>query len=572
MSKKMEYGSDVIAEILRQQGIEYVTYNPGSTITNIYDSLMHFDDRGMPKPILCCHEEIAIAIAHGYGKVTGKAMAVLLHSNVGLQHASMAIFNAWCDRVPLLIIGGIGPMDSEKRRPWIDWIHTSHSQTSIINDYVKWHDEPYSLAAAEESLQRAFYLTNTEPKAPTYVSMDVSIQESLIENNAYRFRTKFHTKAKPSQADPETIKEIAYGLLKACFPIVIVDYMGKNKLSVNNLIQLAEYLDIAVLDCGGRYNFPNAHELCMTGQEEAILKKSDYILALDVQDLQGFFDTHNYTKQNKLVHVTLSDYLLSSWSSEYQKFCSEAEYVYADSAFFLKELILWFETNNKSIVDSSERKKYLSMLHNKQKKLWIKEATPKFDSNLITMPALLYQIWDSIKHENWSLVGFGSILIGQWARKLWEFKKPDSYFGFSGGAGLGYGLGAAIGASLALSKKDIICINLQTDGDLLFTPSALWTMAHYNVPVLNIVFNNKSYGNTKGHSRRTALLRKRDVDKDSGSDIYDPVVNYPILARSFGIKSFNTINDLKNIRPTLDKAISYIKTNKKPVLIDIIFE
>lgn len=573
MKKRMEYGSDVIADILRQQEIEYIAYNPGSTITAICDSLVHFDDRTMPNLILCCHEEIAIAIAHGYAKVSEKPMAVLLHSNVGLQHAAMAIFNAWCDRVPLLIISGIGPMDSKKRRPWIDWIHTSQYQTSIINDYVKWHDQPYSLSAVEESLQRAIYLTNVEPKAPTYVAIDTSIQEKAVEDSRDYSTLIFKTKNNPPQVSSEAIQNILDALLKASLPIIIVDYVGRNCLAVNYLVHLSDYLNIPVLDCGGRYNFPNTHELCLTGKEAYLLEKADYILALDVQDLQGFLDMYNYKNNSFITHVTLSDYLINSWAADYQKFCSQAEYCYGDSTKFLQQLLkILSMTNNEQVSTAIKEREYLRTVSNTQRKLWLEEATTQLSADAITIPALLLKIWIVIKDEQWMLANFGNVIIGQWARRLWEFKEPFSYQGFSGGAGLGYGLGASIGAALACKDKHKICINLQTDGDFLVTPSALWTAAHNKLPLLIIVINNNAYGNTKCHAIQLAKKRGRNYNNMVGSDINQPVVNYSKLSESFGIKSFASIQEVSQIEITLKKALVYIKKHKKPVLVDVMVE
>jgi thiamine pyrophosphate-dependent acetolactate synthase large subunit-like protein len=128
--------------------------------------------------LLCLHEEHAVAIAHGWAKVTGRAMAAAAHSNVGLFHATMAVFNAWCDRMPLLLIGATGPVDAAKRRPWIEWIHTARDQGALLRHYTKWDDQPASPAAARESLLRAHWLAETAPQAPVYVNLDAGLQEA----------------------------------------------------------------------------------------------------------------------------------------------------------------------------------------------------------------------------------------------------------------------------------------------------------------------------------------------------------------------------------------------------------
>src|SRR5262245_3548510 len=131
--------------------------------------------------LLCLHEEHAVAIAHGYAKVTGKPMAAAVHSNVGLMHATMAIFNAWCDRMPVIVFGATGPVDAAKRRPWIDWLHTTQDQAAMIRNFIKWDAQPASVAAAQEALLRANLIARTAPRGPVYINLDVGLQEQEVE-------------------------------------------------------------------------------------------------------------------------------------------------------------------------------------------------------------------------------------------------------------------------------------------------------------------------------------------------------------------------------------------------------
>ena len=164
------FGSDVVADALRATDVAYIALNPGASYRGLHDSLVNYLGNARPQLLLCLHEESAVAIAHGYAKVTGKAMAVAVHSNVGLMHATMAIFNAWCDRMPMVILGATGPVDAVKRRPWIDWIHTARDQGALVRGYTKWDDQPASPAAAREAVLRANWIANTAPRGPTYVA------------------------------------------------------------------------------------------------------------------------------------------------------------------------------------------------------------------------------------------------------------------------------------------------------------------------------------------------------------------------------------------------------------------
>src|SRR5690242_12717346 len=174
------FGSDVAADALRATDIPYIALNPGASYRGFHDSIVNYLGNARPQMLLCLHEESAVAIAHGYAKVTGKAMAVAVHSNVGLMHATMAIFNAWCDRMPVLVLGATGPVDSAKRRPWIDWIHTAADQGALVRGYTKWDDQPASAGAAREALLRGAWITNTAPMGPVYINLDAGMQEAKL--------------------------------------------------------------------------------------------------------------------------------------------------------------------------------------------------------------------------------------------------------------------------------------------------------------------------------------------------------------------------------------------------------
>ena len=197
------FGSDVVADTLRALDIPYIALNPGASYRGLHDSIVNYLGNEQPQMLLCLHEESAVAIAHGYAKVTGKAMAAAVHSNVGLMHATMAIFNAWCDRMPMLILGATGPVDAVKRRPWIDWIHTARDQGAIIRNYTKWDDQPASPVAAREAVLRADWIANTAPCGPTYVNLDAELQEGKLAEpvppiDAKRFMPQVRSAAAPA--------------------------------------------------------------------------------------------------------------------------------------------------------------------------------------------------------------------------------------------------------------------------------------------------------------------------------------------------------------------------------------
>ena len=169
--------SDVIVDCIKRYDFPYITLNPGASFRGLHDSLVNYGDN-QPPMMLCNHEEIAVQIAHGYAKASGKPMAVILHNLVGLLHACMAIYYAYLDRVPIFIIGATGPMDEAKRRPHIDWTHTALVQGNAVRDYVKWDYQPTSIDGVPESFARAYSIMMTEPKGPIYMCYDAALQEA----------------------------------------------------------------------------------------------------------------------------------------------------------------------------------------------------------------------------------------------------------------------------------------------------------------------------------------------------------------------------------------------------------
>jgi thiamine pyrophosphate-dependent acetolactate synthase large subunit-like protein len=256
------WGSDAIAEMLRRLGVPFLALNPGASYRGLHDSLVNHLGNRDPQMLLCLHEESAVAIAHGYAKVTGRPMGALLHSNVGLMHASMAIFNAWCDRVPMLLLGATGPVDAARRRPWIDWIHTASDQGALIRDYTKWDNQPASIAATFEALMRAHQLTRTAPCAPTYVNLDAAMQEAPLSAMPPLPDPSRFAPASPAAASMEQLERIARMLDGARAPVILMGRVERGEAAWRDRVALAERLQAGVItDLKMGAAFPTDHPL-----------------------------------------------------------------------------------------------------------------------------------------------------------------------------------------------------------------------------------------------------------------------------------------------------------------------
>jgi thiamine pyrophosphate-dependent acetolactate synthase large subunit-like protein len=326
---KAEFGSDLVIEMLRLLEVPYVALNPGSSFRGIHDSLVNFPGPSTgsgrtagPEMVLCCHEEIAIAVALGYARAIGKPMAAAVHSMVGLQHASMAIYNAWCERQPMLVIGGTGPVATHHRRNWIDWVHTALVQGNLVRDFTKWDDQPGSVEDIPASLMRGYRIATTEPRGPVYLCYDVDHQEAQIAQPLMLPDvTRFSTPT-PVGADPDALRQAAAMLSGSQFPVIVADAVGRHKDALPVLAQLAELLAAPVVSAGG-YNMASNHPLNFSTARQETLSRADVVLALDVADMSGTlgtgvlaqYDPTMYVNPDaKVIHISVWDLLQHSWA------------------------------------------------------------------------------------------------------------------------------------------------------------------------------------------------------------------------------------------------------------------
>ena len=581
--KQPQYGSDVVVDLMKAFDIEYAAFNPGATFRGIHDSIVNYGGNYKPEVIFCNHEEISVAVAHGYAKATGKPMIAIVHNMVGLQHASMAIFNAYIDRVPIMVLGGTGPMNTKRRRPRIDWIHTALVQGNQVRDYVKWDDQPYSLADVPDSFIRGYRIATTEPMAPIYINYDADIQEDSITSPVELPDMRRFAPPAPVQANPEALRRAAQLLVNAQAPLIIADTLGRNPKTVPALVELAEAFGAPVVDKGARFNFPTTHPLDATDGARDLLKKADVILALDVADLFGSLTTVSKQTRDceyvtspavKLISISMHDMLVHSWAGDYQALQALDVPICADTAVAVPELtrlcreLIGNDANKKSAIEA--RRKELGDKHESRRAKWRADAQAKASQKQISTAWLALELGETIKKEDWVLVNGTS---NGWARRLWDFSKPNQYLGASGGAGVGYGSGAAIGAALALKGTGKLAVDIQSDGDLLMTSSSLWTAAKHRIPLLIVMHNNQSFYNSEEHGIEVAKFRNRPVENAGiGTHVDDPAVDYAKLAQSFGVNAEGVVRNPADLRPALERGLKFVKEKNLPYLVDVIAE
>ena len=582
MKTEGSFGSDLVVDLMKLYDIEYAAINPGASYRGIQESIVNYGGNKSPEIITCCHESIAVGIAHGYALAKKKPMAAICHDVVGLQHASLAINNAWNCRTPVMILGGTGPMDAKKRRPWIDWLHTALVQGNAVRDYVKWDDQPASIEAFPESFARAYKLCMTKPHGPVYLCYDSDLQERAIEQEIPLPDKERLAPPTPIQAPGAAIEEAANLLVSARNPVIIADRMGYAPEARASLVQLAELLCVPVIDTDGAFNFPNDHPLDLTGCGDALLREADLVLGLEVYDMamqimevnkKTGLPEYKIPESAKLINVTLEDLMVSKWLCDYGPLLPLDMAVCADTDVFLPALLAACKRlvqNDPAKAERAERAQKLAGIKEKAKAEWLATKDKAWDSTPISPARIAAELWAVVKGRDWTLINKTLGGLGNWTRRLWEWKEPEQIMRTAGDAGLGVGLAYAAGVALAYRGTDRLCVNLQTDGDLNFIPATLWTLAHHNIPLLTVMDNNRAYNNSLRHAQTIAKKRNRSEETIGiGTRFTNPEIDYAQLANSYGVMGIGPIKDPGELRGAFEKAVGHIVTNKAPVLVDI---
>ena len=547
-------------DLLIEAGVEYVAFNPGATFRGIHDSLTHRP--GAPAIILCTHEEVAVSLAHGYAKAAGRPMAVLLHDLVGLQHATMAIYNAWCDRAPILLIGGSGPASTAKRRPWIDWIHTADVQAQQVRDYVKWDDQPADAASIPMAFARAWRTAAASPPGPVYLCLDAAIQEERFEGWEWPGLDAFPAPASPAPAR-EGVQQLASWLRDAQLPVLVTDYAGADARGFDALVALAEATGAPVIDRGARMSFPSHHELNFSALAGETLAAADAVIAVDVEDLHGALGD---LRPERVADITVRHLKQRSWSHDFQALPAVDLLLTAAAQPALEAILEELAAEPVPNARLVERRRRTAGRSAAQRALDWEGARAAVGASSVSASRVMAELWPLLENQRFVVThgrptGF--------ERRLWRFEHAGQHMGWHGGAGQGYGVGASIGVALA-APRGTICVDLQADGDLLYTASGLWTAAHLRVGLLIVVLNNRQYGNTVGHSRQIAALRGRVTDRSAvGGSLEDPAVDFAGLARSFGMWSTGPIGDPHLLHEPLRDAIAVVRDGR-PALVEVL--
>jgi acetolactate synthase-1/2/3 large subunit len=572
-------GSDFMVDVIKSLGFEYACANPGSSFRGLHESIINYGGNQNPEIITCCHEESAVAMAHAYFKAEGKPLAVFAHGTVGLQHAAMAIYNAWCDRVPVYIFLGNYLDAAIRRGP--EWYHGVQDAAAMVRDFTKWDDTPWSLTHFAESAVRAYRVALTPPMAPVVMVLAGELQEGPIPSDVKIPIPKL-TMPAPPQGESGAVEEVARLLVAADNPVLVADRLARTPAGMTLLVELAETLQAGVIDQGSRMNFPSRHPLNQTQRTAAAIGEADVIVGLEVADfwttVNAFRDQLHRSSRYipkasaKLITITTGDLYIRANYQDFRRLQNVDLAIAADGEATLPSLIEAVKrhgTSDRRRVYQERGAKLAEASRAAAERSRV-AATYAWDASPVSTARLCAEMWAHIKNEDWSLVSSYYSDGGGWPRRLWNFDKPYQSLGHAGGGGIGYGAPASVGGALANRRHGRLSVAIQTDGDLMYAPGVLWTAAHHRIPMLSVMNNNRAYHQELMHVQRMCNARNRSIDRgEIGSTITDPNIDYAKLAQSMGVYAEGPISNPKDLGPAIGRALAVVKRGE-PALVDVV--
>ncbi|HEY4407587.1 MAG TPA: thiamine pyrophosphate-binding protein [Xanthobacteraceae bacterium] len=549
---KVAWGSDIAAQMLRRCGIRYLSLNPGASYRGLHDSLVNHLGNENPGILLCLHEDHSVAIAHGYAKATGEPMGCVLHSNVGLLHGMMGLFNAWCDRVPMMVLGATGPVDAEKRRPWIDWIHTSRDQGAFIRSIIKWDDQPTSPQALVESMTRANLATRSAPTAPVYICLDAGFQESRLDKEPeWPDMARFKAPA-PPRPSREALDEAVALLKGAQRPVVMFGRGSRSAPFWQPRIALAERLGACVVtDLKQGAMFPSDHPAhymppfnVLPKPARELLCEADVILALDWMDLGGALRQGRAVGKvtAKVIAATLDQNLHTGANMEYQALPTVDVAMATTGDAVVAEL-------NDALGKGGAKAPWKARQPGKPK--------GGGDGSVITMEQIASTLRASFNDPE--KVSFCTLGRG-WPFDIWPIESGMTYLGKDGGGGLGSGPGLSVGAAVGLYEQGRYAISMLGDGDFCMGATAIWTAARHRIPLLILINNNRSYFNDELHQDTVARTRGRETkNRWIGLRMENPTPDIAKLAEAQGAVGIGPVTKASDVKAALEKGVAILK-------------
>jgi acetolactate synthase-1/2/3 large subunit len=558
-------GAEAFIESLNEHGVDHLFLNPGIDVVPIQGTIAAFRALGKPAPrvVLCTHESVAVAAAHGYAMVSGRPQVVTVFQDVGTLQGGGAIINLKYGRMPVILCAGRNP--APKR---VNWLQEPFDQRRITRDYVKWDHEIGVHENISSVLQQAFCTASTEPCGPVYLSIPHEVMTGKMGELTVSAPIQYG-RALPSDIDIKALEQAAEILIDSENPLIMTAYSGRHPQSAAQLVDLAEMLGARVLTTDLRMNFPSTHPLCpgidaiRGGDYDHYIAEADVLLLIDY-DFPGPVEKRVAPRP-------------------------EARIIHMDMEPFKRGKPLWSRLAN--VLIEADSSKLLPALNEIVRRRLTAKPDPRFRDRFEQMKAEHIQIrdkWDALaKREanqsplstEWLCHCINEVadedalivhMIPSNAESLSHQirrTKPGTLFSWGDSAGsMGWPLGAALGAKLAAPDKMVI--NLIGDGGFIYgcPVATLWAASVYKAPFLTVIFNNQSYYSIK------ELIRMNygegsvsgEMGFEVGTDIKMPP-DYSLVAKSCRAYG-QRVDDPSDLLPALKRAVNRVRKGTAAVL------
>jgi acetolactate synthase-1/2/3 large subunit len=574
-----QFVSDAMAELLAKMDFKHVFLLPGASYRGLHDSLVNHNRNYNPQIILATSELSAASMAHGYAKATGEPSLCILHDLVGVMNGSMGLYNAYCDRAPVVFLGGAGPLDPDQRR-FIEWNHSASTQADIVKDWVKWTDEPPTANATMKAMLRGRQIAATAPQGPVYVSIDTHIQEQPLDGSIEDLDPTLprYQPPPPMAANEDALMEAAKLIVEAEFPVLVGGRFGMFEAVRKPLIELLEITGAGGLNDRAIFCWPSDHPQNLSGDRDAV-READVIVCLDAIDINNTMGTYAVKRRSdiveartqaapKIIDMSLNGIDNNSWTAfggptppvDLQLVCEPQHGLHQLIAAVRKTL----ERDPSSHARIEARKKMLSDRHDKLRAAQTEKARAGWDSSPLKVERMIHEVYQAVKDKPWTLTAANHRSFNE---VVWTFPGAGAYLGSDGGGGVGYNTSGAIGAALALRDKGRFCVSLGGDGDYLMAPASIWTAVHYRIPMLHIINNNSTWGNDEVHQIEVAHQRERPQENAwIGQAMRDPIIDFAQVARGFGAWAEGPIGDPARLADALKRAVEVVEKGGVAVL------
>lgn len=556
--------SDYMVDVLKSLNLDYIAVNPGSAFDGLHESIINYGKNTKPEMLTCLHEEHAAAMAHGYAKAAGKPMMIALHGTVGLLHASFGVFQAWCDRVPMIVfVGHNRNPTSVVNRP-----HSAQDMGAIARDYTKWDDEATNLDRFGEAAMMAYTIGRTPPMGPTLLVVDQALQNSRIPDRS-RLRVPSLVMPTPPQGDSNAVKEAARLLVNAERPLIMPGKLARTPKGWDLMVELAEVLQSPVFvgTYGSWQDFPNRHKLNGRGGASY---RPDVVLGLELADITTTARTTR-TNGGKTISISAEYLSLGKNIHDFGNYSEVDLAIAADGEATLPSLI----EEIRRLITPEKRRAFdargvqVAEAHRAERVRLVEQARFGWDGSPISIQRMVSELGAQMKNDDWS-IGSGHQFTGDWQRVLLNFDKHHRYSGDCGGFGIGYDSQAAVGVALANKGTGRLTVAIVGDGDLNFGPQVLWTAAHHKIPLLFLVHNNRGYQAEVMIVQRMCAQRGRGTDRAHiGTTIDNPDVNYKQIAQGYGVYAEGPVTNPNDLAPALQRALARVRAGE-PALVDVV--